>query len=120
MSFFDFFFPDQAQAAHMRRLADSTSLANTQARIARARINHNQSSSDKRIDELESEVGQLTIIIEALLESISDKGILSREDIARKIGEIDSRDGVIDGRITKQKPISKGTLPKPKFKFPER
>ena len=119
MSLFDFFFPDQAQAAHLRRLADSTSLANTQARINRSSTVHTQSSSNKRIDELENEVGQLTIIVEALLESISDHGILTREDIARKVGEIDARDGVIDGRITKQKPSPEDLRSKPKFNFPE-
>jgi hypothetical protein len=119
MSLFDFFFPDQAQAAHLRRLADSTSLANTQKRIFQSRGDHSQSSLTKRIGELESEVGQLTIIIESLLENMSDQEILTKEDIARKIGEIDARDGVIDGRITKQKISPEVTNSKAKFNFPK-
>lgn len=76
-------------------------------------------SMKKRIDELESEVGQLTIIIEALLETMADRSIMTREELARKIGEIDARDGVIDGRITKQKPTSEAPKSTPKFNFPE-
>ncbi len=117
MSLFDFLFPDQAQAAHLRRLADSTSLANTQARISQTRSSISNSSLEKRVVELEDEVGQLTIVIESLLESIADKGVLTREDIARKIGEIDARDGVIDGRITKNRSESEASDDKPKFNF---
>jgi hypothetical protein len=119
MDLFDFFFPDQSQAAHLRRLADSTSMSAMQERISRARAERSQASANKRIEELESEVGQLTIIVEALLESISDRGILSREDIAKKLCDIDERDGVIDGRITKPSPSPKAADPKPKFRFPE-
>jgi hypothetical protein len=119
MSLFDFFFPDQAQALHLRRLAESTSFSATQARINGSRDLNAQMSMKKRIDELENEVGQLTMIIEALLESISERSILSKEDLARKIGEIDARDGTIDGRITKSQsePPSKATTRK--FNFPE-
>jgi hypothetical protein len=119
MSLFNFFFPEQALAAHVLRIAESTSIASTQARILQARGDHAQSSAKKRIDELEKEVGQLTIVIEALLETIADQGIVTREDLARKIGEIDSRDGVIDGRITKQKPSTVEASSKIKFNFPK-
>jgi len=91
----------------------------TQARITRARAERGQASANRRIEELESEVGQLTIIIEALLESISDRGILSREEIANKVCDIDERDGVIDGRITKSAPSPEAADPKPKLRFPE-
>ncbi len=119
MSLFDFFFPEQAQATHLRKLSDTISLHNVQSRINSSRSQEIQMSMKKRIDELESEVGQLTIVIEALLECIADRNILTREELARKIGEIDARDAVLDGRITKQKPQLEEPKSLPKFNFPD-
>ena len=104
MSLFDFFFPEQAQASHLRQLSESNSLANTQARLARARTREVTEASAKRVEALEGEVAELTIIVEALLEKLSEDGSVTRADLARKVAEIDSRDGVIDGKITKHEP----------------
>ena len=68
MSLFDFFFPEEAQASHLRRLADSTTAANTRTRFETARQNRAQLSDRKKIEDLEEEVAELTIVIEALLE----------------------------------------------------
>ncbi len=101
MSLFDFFFPEEAQAAHLRRLADSQARSNTHNRIANARAQASAATTQRRIEELENELGQMTILVESLLECIEEQGLLSRKQLAQKIGEIDARDGVIDGRITK-------------------
>lgn len=101
MSLFDFLFPEQAQASHLRQLAESNSLANTQARLNRVRQRQTQRSSEARIKELETEVSQLAITIEALLEKLSEDNSLTLSDVAKKIAEIDARDGVIDGKMTK-------------------
>lgn len=122
MSLFDFFFPEQAQAAHLRRVADNSSLSQTQARIARSRTARTNLDLSKRVDELEGEVAELTIILEAILECASEDGSLTRADLARKVAEIDARDEVIDGRITKAGG-KKDAAPEPKsgpeFNFPE-
>ena len=91
MSLFDFFFPEEAQASHLRSLAESNSLVLTQARLARARAEQTCLSAEKRVAELETEVGELTIVVEALLEILEEQGVLSKVDLARKIGEIDAR-----------------------------
>jgi len=112
--------PEVAQASHLRQIASTTSLANTQSRLQSARMAQAEQSSKQRIQELESEVGQLTIIVEALLECLEDKETLSREELANKIGVIDARDGVIDGRITKTKPESEANPPSaPKLHIPK-
>ena len=118
MSLFDFFFPEEAQASHLRRLADSHSVKNTQARLARSRVDRSISSADKRIKQLEDELGQMTILVESLLECIEAQGLVSRDQIAQKIGEIDMRDGVIDGRMTKNEPTEVKPS-KPKLQFPD-
>ncbi len=117
MSLFDFFFPEIAQASHLRRIADAASMGNTQARISQSRSQQQRSSSEKRIQELEAEVAQLTIVMEALIEKLSDNSGVTREQLAAKIFEIDRRDGVVDGRVTPQQPVEE---PKkgPNFQFP--
>lgn len=112
MNIFDFLFPEQAQASHLRRLSESSALLHSQARINSSRGQQAQMSLENRIESLQSEVGQLAIVIEALLESLADRGILTREELARKMSEIDARDGVVDGRITKQNPGSIPPMPK--------
>ena len=122
MSLFDFFFPEQAQAAHLRRVADNSSRSQTQARLAQARTTRTNLDLSKRVGELEGEVAELTIILEAVLECASEDGSLTRAALARKVAEIDARDGVIDGRITKPGE-QKDTAPEPKagpnFNFPK-
>ncbi|GAA5496338.1 hypothetical protein Rhal01_02521 [Rubritalea halochordaticola] len=116
MSLFDFFFPEEAQASHMRRLADVASRSEMQTRMARARQEQAGMSSAKRIEALEGEVAQLAIIVEALLEKLSDDGTLTRSQLAQKVAEIDARDGVIDGKITPHEPVKKEPVKKKPFK----
>ena len=118
MSLFDFFFPEQAQAEYLRQIADSSTLARTQARIAQVRGERSKLSSDKHVKELENEIAQHTIILEAVLEIFGENGSLTRSDLARKVAEIDARDGSVDGRITDPKK-SEEPGSKPKFNFPE-
>jgi len=101
MRLFDFFMPGVAQATHLRQIASSNVLANTQARLQSARLANSQRSSDARVKALE-EVGQLTIIVELLMECLEEKGSVTKPELMQKIGEVDTRDGVIDGRITKE------------------
>ena len=109
MSLFDFFFPEEAQASHLRRLADSTTAANTRTRFETARQNRAQLSDRKKIEDLEEEVAQLTIVMEALLEKLDEQDMFTRGELAAKIAEIDLRDGVLDGKITnKQTDASSG------------
>ena len=120
MSLFDFLMPEVAQASHLRQIADSASLANTQSRLQSARVAHKEQTSSRRIQELESEVGQLTIVVEALLECLEDSKAISKEEVAKKIGDIDARDGVIDGRKTKrEKEQNSDTISKPKLHIPK-
>lgn len=118
MSLFDFFFPEVAQASHLRRIADASSLGNMQSRISQSRSQQERSSADRRIHELETEVAQLTIVMEALIEKLTENSGLTREQLAAKIFEIDRRDGVVDGKITRPAPPEEPKKPR-NFHFPE-
>lgn len=119
MSLFDFFFPEEAQAAHLRRLADATTASNMRARVNAVRVDASRESNQKRIEELEDEVSQLTIVVEALLEKLNEKGSFTREELAAKIAEIDLRDGLADGKITKELPSEPKPASKPRLLIPE-
>lgn len=106
MSFFDFIFPDQAQAMHLRTLAEQSEAATHSAhqkrlrearerRIKKARARN----ADQRIEELESELAEAGLVVEALIEILEESGTTTREAIGQRVRDIDARDGTVDGRI---------------------
>ncbi|MBK1791623.1 hypothetical protein [Persicirhabdus sediminis] len=107
MSLLDFFFPDVAQATHLRRIADQSSLSSTQQRIASMQQQARSGVNEQRIANLENELAEMCLMVESLIEVLEDKQVLSRSELAQKVHEVDARDGVIDGKITKQVPAAK-------------
>lgn len=88
----------------MQRLADVSGYLKIQSSLAEARHRQENMSANKRIEELEAEVAQLTIVLEAMIERFYESGMLDGDLLARKIAEIDLRDGVADGKITRMRP----------------
>jgi hypothetical protein len=107
MSFFDFFFPEQAQASHLRTIAESQrlqSVHDSQRRFREERDRRWESSRsqdlEKRVEELEQDLGQAGLVIEALLQLLEESGTLKRVDVAKRAIEVDMADGVRDGKIS--------------------
>ncbi len=100
MNLFDYLFPDVAQASHLRRIADEAETANIRSRIHQAGNHRQQRYNNRRIEELEVDVAQLTLVVEALIGKLVEGGNTTREELAARIAEIDLRDGVADGRFT--------------------
>ena len=107
MSFFDFFFPEQAQASHLRSLAEQGQSQSTSLHRQRLQLvqQQRQESSrtlglEQRIAELERDLGQAGLAIEALLELLEQSGVVTRDALAIRTQEIDARDGVRDGSMT--------------------
>ena len=74
MDLFDFFFPEQAQATYLRRLAD------TQYRAAR------RSDLDQdAIDSLARENRELRLYLTAISELLVEKGLIRSDEIRRKV-----------------------------------
>jgi hypothetical protein len=111
MSFFDFFFPEQAQASHLRRLAEQGHAHSTALHRQRLQAVQQQRQEESRTRSLEQKVAQLeqdlghaALTIEALLELLEQSGAVTREALAARIREVDARDGVADGRLTPPAP----------------
>ena len=111
MRFFDFFFPEQAQASHLRRLAEQgqpQATAVHRQRFQEAQQRRQESSRtrslEQRIAQLEQDLGQAGLAIEALLQLLEQSGVVTREALAARTQEIDARDGVVDGRMTPPQP----------------
>lgn len=121
MDFVDFFFPQQAQAGHLHDLAEATrrqTVALHRERFQRERQRREEDSQvagmEQRIAQLERDMGQAGLVIEALLELLEESKTMNRQAVAERTTEIDARDGTVDGRHTppKKEPFS------PKRKWP--
>ena len=119
MSFFDFFFPQVAQASHLRSIAETQRLDSMHA--ANHRFNDERERRweaargnilERRVEELERDLGQAGLIIESLLQVLEEKGTLKREEIGLRAMEVDAADGSKDGRAS---PQAKPFLPNRKW-----
>ncbi len=95
MSLYDFFFPEQASASHLRRMANQQ---DRQVRMNRIQ-EQSQYNIEERVTELESDLGMVTLVLASLLEAANNNGAVSREDIKKIIDELDVLDGFKDGRL---------------------
>ncbi len=92
MSLYDFFFPEQAQATHLRNIASSQ-------RIRGASNRGRTHALKKRIDDLEDDMGYIALLLGSLLERLDDKGVVTRDDLKASIEKIDELDKVKDGKL---------------------
>ncbi len=95
MSFYDFFFPEQAQATHLRSIA-------SRSRRERRRESSGASATrslEKRVEELEGNLGFVSLLLGSLLAQLDEQGHISRAELREMIREIDGDDGEQDGRL---------------------
>ena len=107
MSLFDFFFPNEAQATHLRRIADQGAI---RQRLARVQSRVSTATTAKQIDVIQKDLDSICLVLEALLEKLDESGVVSRKELAERAHEIDARDGVVDGKITKEEVTTKPKL----------
>ena len=92
MDLFEFFFPEQAQATHLRAIAKRGSLA--------PNVRHHR--GDDQTDEikaLKEDVNFLTLVLVALLRRFTETETASLADVQDLLEEIDGLDGVADGGL---------------------
>ena len=89
MDLFDFFFPEQAQASHLRKIARQRSLPRRPA----------VSDNSQEVEALRDDVKFLTLVVTALLRRLTETETASPADIQDLIDEIDGLDGVADGGL---------------------
>ena len=66
--------------------------------------------------QLERDVGQAGLVIEALLELLEETKTITRQSVADRTKDIDARDGTVDGRHTP--PKKEPFVPKRKWPGP--
>jgi hypothetical protein len=92
MSLYDFFFPEQAQATHLRTLANQSRRGSTRKRPV-------DSKTSSRLADLEKDVGFVALLLAAMLDRLDEKGVVTRSDLREAVAELDEIDGVRDGRL---------------------
>ncbi len=91
MDFFDFFFPEQAQAAHLRKIAHQRrALSST----PQPTLPSSQETTDLRAD-----VKFLTLVVTAILKRLAETETMSLDDVRDLLDEIDGLDGLGDGGL---------------------
>ena len=95
MSLFDFLFPEQAEAAHLRSLSKSM-----------RRQAHNQRMANTKKDNLEKELKETkedlefsNLLLSSLIRKLVEKDILSKEELLETIQNVDLLDGIKDGKL---------------------
>ena len=88
MDFFDFFFPEQAQAAYLRQIAEQK----VGAGMAAAR------SSDD-VATLKSDVRFLTLVLATVIKRLAETKTMSLADLQDLMDQVDSSDGVSDAGL---------------------
>jgi hypothetical protein len=79
--------------ALLRRIEDLSARAARTDREARSAQRH-------RVDDLEREVGQLTLVCRALIGMMKEQGAFDAAVFNAALDKIDAEDGVVDGRVT--------------------
>lgn len=69
------------------------------------RLNQKSRVDQRRVGELEDEIGRLALVAETLLRVLEKKGAFSREEFRRLLTEVDREDGRVDGKRPPQGPL---------------
>lgn len=84
---------DYVQADRIRSLTHSL-MSHSQ------RLSDHASKAKQDAARLEAEVGFLSLIVAATLRTLTDKGVLTVQEVVSKLEAVDAADGIKDGRIT--------------------
>ena len=92
MGLFDFLFPPNASSNHnsLKRIAD-------QQKWKSLKNDHVVARLEDRIDELESDF--MTLTLASLLDTINEKGLITRDEVKEKMSQLDDLDGLKDGKL---------------------
>lgn len=94
MSLFDGFFPQEAQAFHLRRIADQLE----RGRDAEVQ-NVSDASLENRVQELERDLGFVSLVLGSILATLETKGSVTRADVCSAMQELDAADPTRDEHL---------------------
>ena len=95
MDLFDFMFPEQAEASHLRSISRSLRTQTVASSGTRARIEQTQSS----VEGLREDVHFLNMVVMAIIKRLTEKETMNMADISDILEQIDHLDGVQDGGL---------------------
>ena len=93
MSLREFFLSQRlATRADVKKIAESQS----KRRIQQV---HRNADLNRRVEDLEMDLGYVALILGALLNKVEEKGVLSLAEVREAMAELDEIDGVKDGKL---------------------
>lgn len=102
MSVFKYIFDsDWSQRSDIEALKRQNQTLTDRLQNKRATVAENEA----RIAELEEEVGELALICKTLMQVMLENQICTGRDIEDALRRIDAKDGVVDGKVTKEQPV---------------
>lgn len=101
MDFWDHLFDNEyKRRADIEALKRSSRIRQSSRRQERQQIE----SQEKRIEQLEDQVGKLALLCRSLLTVLRESDAVDPERLQEVMNQIDGEDGVMDGKITTQPP----------------
>ena len=112
MEFWDYLFDNE-----YRQRTDIQSLKKRTLswKNAQQRVRNEVDDQQRRIEELENQVGELALLCRSLLTVLREDGTVKPEHLREVMNRIDAADGTIDGKITPPKPPSDDQPTAPKI-----
>ena len=100
MSLFDFLFPQQASASHLRGIRHQLD-ANAKADSIRRRKDAQRTSEEisAATDELSDEVGEVALLLVGAIRAMIRKGLVTRAEVFAEMFEADDTDGDRDAKL---------------------
>jgi hypothetical protein len=97
--------------------AQRTELNQRASRLATA-MNFTRNRMKARIEQLEGDVGRVALLAKALADVCVRKGLITHDELAAMIAEVDASDGASDGRLDLKalRPPEKGQSSGPRSK----
>lgn len=108
MSLFDFIFPEQAQAIHLREIAEQGAFREQQN--SRPWLDPAQRAireQSTRLEYVEDDIGTVALVCESLIRLGERKGLFTRQELFDVMNEVDMEDGKKDGKFKARR------MPKP-------
>lgn len=91
MDLFDFFFPEQAQATHLREIAKNSGVAQ--------KASAHSVSQESEIAGLKNDLHFLTLVLAAVLKRLTETETMNLADVQDLLEEIDKMDGIDDRNL---------------------
>tara|TARA_Y100000588_G_scaffold319111_1_gene348986 strand:+ start:516 stop:1040 length:525 start_codon:yes stop_codon:yes gene_type:complete len=97
MALYDFFLSNDEY--HLRELVEFQRLQMRRNRNQERRNSRSIKSVDKKIEQLEHDLGFVSLLLASVMELLNEKGVVKRTDVREILDDLDLVDGVKDGKI---------------------